>query len=268
MGINREIPMIKKKCLPRHQVLAATLHAFSVMTLALAGSMAHALPVYVPGEYAATTGDGKLNTTINPSPRTYQMQFAASELTRMVGHQINGLSWRLDHSSAGGGGVRTWANYQITLAQAANSIAGMSSTFAANMLNPIMVRSGGLSLNLADFSASGGPPRPFGSLISFSTPYIYTGGDLVVLVSHTAATGDTSTNDFLDALSNTAPGYNTLFRALVDNTFQSTTATTSQSFNVTITQLDSDIPEPGSLALFGAGLTASLAASRRKAAQA
>ncbi|MCX7098755.1 MAG: hypothetical protein NTV43_12715 [Methylococcales bacterium] len=172
------------------------LRTLPLLALALAANTAHASTIVAPNAYDATAGNQVLNTLINTSTRTYEMQIAASQLAGMaVGSSINGLAWRLASSEPAAGGIRNWSDFEITVGQAANTIAGMSTTFAANLLNPVLVRDGALSYDLSGFS-NAGTPTPFAPSISFSTPYTYLGGDLVVLISHTTATG--GTNSFLD----------------------------------------------------------------------
>jgi hypothetical protein len=238
-----------------------------ILVLALAGSTAYATTIVAPNAYTSAVGNDALNTVINTSTRTYEMQIAASELAGIaVGSSLNGLSWRLYFgATTNASGLRSWSDYEITLAQATNTVAGMSANFAANMLNPVLVHDGAFSYNLSGFSATG-TPKPFAPLINFSTAYTYMGGDLVVLISHTTATGGTL--DFLDALSSTRANYGSKFKAISDTTFHSTTASTTNQLFV-ITQFDysapAAVPEPSSVALFGIGMLG-LLARRRKVA--
>jgi len=66
----------------------------------------------------------------------------------------------------------TWSDYEVTLAQAANPISSMSTVFLANLLNPVLVKNGALSIGANNFSA-GGNPNSFGTLVVLDTPYVY-----------------------------------------------------------------------------------------------
>lgn len=263
--------MKKETHFPCRWALAATFRAVPVMILALAGTAVHASTIVVPGANTATAGNGGLATPLNTLGRTYQMQIAASQLAGIpTGDYITGLSWRLySGATSNGSGTLSWADYEITLSQAANTIAGMGTNFANNVLNPVLVHDGTLDLDLSGFSAAGGggAVKPFAPFIGFSTPYVYSGGDLVLTLTHTASTGS-GTVDLLDALTTGAAGYGTDFKAFYATSYQATTSTSSQFFTITEFQFSSTIPEPGSLALFGVGLAANLAARRRKATQA
>ncbi|NOS87305.1 MAG: PEP-CTERM sorting domain-containing protein [Methylococcaceae bacterium] len=241
------------------------LRTLPLLVLAVAANTAHASTIVAPNAYDATAGNVANNTAINSSARTYEMQIAASQLAGMaVGSSINGLAWRLASNEPAASGVRNWSDFEITLGQAANTIAGMSTTFAANLLNPVLVRDGALSYDLSGFS-NAGTPKPFAPSISFFTPYTYLGGDLVVLISHSIATG--GTNSFLDALNTAAAGYGSDFKALSASTFNASTGN-QQSFAITqfdFTTASTAVPEPEFMALVGIGMLG-LMARRRKLA--
>lgn len=191
--------------------------------------------VVAPGSYTATYGTGGLNTLLRNSgaPRTYQMQFSSAALAGLpVGAKITGLQFRLmTNSIAFPTNTVTWSDYEVTLAQAANSISSMSANFAANMLSPVLVKNGAISISANTFT-TGTSPNPFGSLVVLDTPYVYQGGDLVMLFSHTGS--DSANTAFLDALSTTTPGYGTDFRALSANSFNASSGTAA---SVTIAQI-------------------------------
>src|SRR5690606_17805769 len=75
---------------------------------------------------------------------------------------------------------------EITLGQAANAFGGLSTRFSENMLSPVKVVDGPLSLS-PDSLPSGASPNAWSQTISFNQPYTYLGGHLVVLITHTAA---------------------------------------------------------------------------------
>lgn len=237
----------------------------AVLAAAVMTGVATARPTVVaPNANATAHGNAGLNTLVRDAnnPRTYQAQIAASELTAMVGMQITGIQWRLQTSAANAtpwpASDATWANYDITLAEAANSIGTMSTTFASNMLNPVVVRSGPLTMTANSFPGGAVTPgvNDFGFLISFSTPYTYNGGDLVFLVSHGGS--DLTNNRFLDSISSSGPGYGTLVRAFSQSVYN--TYTTGATASFTMSQF-TYVPTPGSLALLG---LAGLVAARRR----
>jgi len=188
-----------------------------------------------PASYIAAYGSGGLNTLLRNSgnPRTYQMQFSPAALGGLpVGAKITGLQFRLvTNSVAFPTNTVTWSDYEVTLAQAANSVSGMSANFAANMLSPVLVKSGALSVGANTFTTSASL-NPFCSLVVFDTPYVYQGGGLVMLFRHPGS--DSANSAFLDSVVTTAPGYGTDFLALSATTFNATSGTAT---SVTIAQI-------------------------------
>jgi hypothetical protein len=234
-----------------HATLAA-----AVLLLALPGP-APAATLVVPTANLATPGDTSLNTALNNTTRTYQLQMAASEFASMpVGSIISGMTFRIISLAVQPNSpAATFTDWDLTFAQAANPIAGMSTTFASNMTSPVVVRSAALSLAAGDFPGGASTPavNPFGTVISLTTPYVYQGGDLVILISHTAGS---ATVGGLDSINTTSPGYGTLVRAMSATTYN---AATGVPTSFTIPQLTYTVPEPGSallLAVAGAGLLA------------
>lgn len=189
-----------------------------------------------PNSYFSKFGTNGLNSLLRNtnSPRAYQMQFSAAALAGLpVGAKITELWFRLETNNAAfPASTVTWPDYQVTLAQAANPVSAMSTTFSANMLNPVLVRSGPLSVSPNNFTA-GGAPNAFCPFIVLDTPYTYPGGDLVMLFRHPGSNA-TATPPFLDSLSTQTAGYGTDFRSVSANTFA---ATTGAAASVTIVDI-------------------------------
>jgi hypothetical protein len=209
----------------------------NLTTLLCAGilSSSQAGTVVAPIDYTSTAGPNGLNTLLRGTgaPRTYQMQFSTAVLGGLpVGSRITELRFRLDTISD----ITVfpideihWPDYQVTLAQAVNSVASMSTNFAANMRSPVLVKSGPLTLPALTFSG-GDSPNEFASLLVFDTPYVYQGGDLVMLFRHPGS--DSTDTAYLDAAITQSAGYGTDFRALTATNF---TATSGTNAFVTIT---------------------------------
>jgi hypothetical protein len=123
----------------------------ALVTTSLVCNSMKAGVIVVPNSLASAEGDVMVNIPVRNqgNPRTYQMQISASELSLVpTGSSISGLAFRLDGGQADSApsvGIN-FADYEITLAQAANSIASISTTFSLNMSNPVMVRDGLLSI--------------------------------------------------------------------------------------------------------------------------
>ena len=190
----------------------------------------------VPGSYASVFGTSGLNTLTRGTgnARTYQMQFSAAALSGLpIGAQITELRFRQDSSAAAAfpSAPLSWTEYDVTLARASNLVSAMSLTFSNNMANPVLVKSGPLAVAANQFPA-GSSPNPFAPFIVFDVPYTYQGGDLVMLFRHPGSSSTNST--FLDALSTSAPGYGTDFKAV---SFISFTGTSGGQASVTIPQI-------------------------------
>ena len=192
--------------------------------------------VVAPNNYTLIGGNGGLNTLVRSTnaPRTYQMQFAAAALGGLpVGARITELRFRLYTNAAAAFPTNTvtWSDYEITLAKAATNISTMSATFSANMTSPVLVKHGPLSIGPNTFG-TGPLPNPFGSFVIFDTPYVYQGGDLVMLFTHPGS--DSVNTAFLDAVPTTSTDYGTTCRAISATTFN---ATSGAAASATIVQI-------------------------------
>jgi hypothetical protein len=101
-----------------------------------------------------------------------------------VGDSIIGLGFRV---VPGGTAVpaQVVPNYQIWLSQSANIPGEMSSTFANNRGTDFsLVRNGSLTISESMFPGGAGL-NAFG-MISFTTPYVYKGGSLLIEISYDA----------------------------------------------------------------------------------
>jgi hypothetical protein len=192
--------------------------------------------VVAPRTYTTVNGDTSVNTLLRGTgaPRTYQMQFTPDALGGLTaGARITALRFRLPTNAASTfpSATVTWSDYEVTLAQAANAITSMSTTFQANMRNPVVVKDGPISIGQNQFTI-GANPNAFGTLVTLDTPYVYQGGDLVMQLTHVGS--DTTNTAFLDGASTISPGYGTSYKAISANSFE---ATTGVGASVTIVQI-------------------------------
>jgi hypothetical protein len=175
---------------------------------------------------------------------TTQVILSASELNLNVGDSITGIAFRLN-----GGGTGTaptsdasFTSFDVTLGQAANTPAGMDTTFANNFApsTQVQVRSGPLTLSQNSFT-QGATPNNFGPVISF-TPYVYQGGALVLQIN---SSGSSTAIPGVDSNQGDNSTYNTQFGFSPSSTTGSQFATPIIQFSVT------PVPEPATAALFG-----------------
>ncbi|MFO0859652.1 MAG: hypothetical protein U0570_03785 [Phycisphaerales bacterium] len=141
----------------------------------------------VPPAFDAVAGSAGNSIPLgNYTSGTFQVIYGADQLAGIpVGSVITGMQLRLDRvsSSTFPAAPLTITRYDVKMATSALTPATMSSTFASNMLNPVQVRSGSLSLAAGAYqwiSTGAGVPEPWGPVIPFTTGYPYTGGPLVV----------------------------------------------------------------------------------------
>jgi hypothetical protein len=141
----------------------------------------------------------------------------------------------------------------------------MSNTFAANFTGvATQVRSGALTFNPNDFSAgaSNSTPNPFGASLGFNaSSYLYTGGDLAILMRFSGQVGATTQPAFdAVAATDTANGWGTSFAGRWTS---SSVGTTGGNANLLVTQFEATaVPEPATMAVLGLGAVALL--KRRK----
>lgn len=184
----------------------------------------------VPNAYATTNGNVTFLGPLANAPRTYQLLIAASELTDLVGKSLISLSYR-NISSA----TATWptsdvtfTNYDIYLSGSVNP-ADRSFTFANNIVGTqTQVRSGSLVIP-ANSMSFGNTPNTFSFNINFTTPWTYTGGNVLVEIRHTGFSG---TSRSVDAAGTSTTGYGSLYSACWVGNYTATTTTSQGNFSI------------------------------------
>jgi len=149
--------------------------------------------IVVPNQAPTTAGSGSYNTLLRSLPRSYQVVIGPEELMGMPpGSTITGITWRRPtwqtfQDWPGVGFTCEWTNYDIYLSSSLNSAGSLSTTYTDNIGPDVaLVRSGPLSLTGPFFPGGASSPQtnPFGTLIPFSTSYVYQGGDLLLTIRH------------------------------------------------------------------------------------
>lgn len=226
--------------------------------MAMAGA-AYAQYGVVPNDRENTAGTAGFLYMVTTG-RTYQYIINANQLTNLVGLQINGLQWRLLPSA-----TTNWpptndanfANFDIYMGPGVDP-ASRTTNLATNFTGGVtQVRSGALTIPAGSFQATG-TPRVWGYNIEF-TPYMYTGGNLVIEVRHSGMTGNTTTVSF-DAVGTAVQGYGTDYASYWTSSYTGTTGTQANFF---ITRLNA-VPEPSTMAAVAAGVLLLVSRRRRK----
>jgi hypothetical protein len=211
--------------------------------------------VVVPNEFASTPASTSgLNTFIRDlgNPRTGQLLINANQLTSLVGQQIGGISFRLFTGATLPFPAMdaTWTDFTIRIGQGV-AFGSQSTTFANNFVGlPTTVRTGPLTIAANSYPVAPGDPNPFGGQITFSLPFVYAGGNLLIEIRHTGSNiTNNAANDFLEVALQTNPNYNVNYWSA---TATGNTATVGAQNNFTVTQLHV-IPEPATALLLLVG---------------
>ena len=201
-----------------------------------------------------------------------------------AGDRLTGLAFRVD-------GTRdspnfTVANYEFRLGQSSNSAGSLDDTFANNGALTT-VRSGPLDFSAADYDSATATTindistaaNAFGPEITFDTNFVYNGGDLLFLYTHTAPlslNGDPIVTSRADGITNTflqdgtpefgETGVQTIFGSGYNATGRGFGVTGSGVGTATIVEFSvTAVPEPSSAALLvGIGMIGAVRRRRKK----
>jgi hypothetical protein len=146
-----------------------------------------------------TDGNNSGTTPLASSARTSQIIINRSVLDQIpVGSVITSIAFRLDASVAAAWppAATAFSDYEIRLAKAAQLASNMSATFSDNVVadTEVKVRDGLFGPLAGVFTANAVAPsaEAFGPAITFSTPFYYTGGGLVITIRHSGQAGGVS----------------------------------------------------------------------------
>lgn len=140
----------------------------------------------VPPSMESTAGLSGNSIPLGNFPSgTYQVLYTADQLAAIpAGSVVTGLQLRLWNSGSTNFPLASTniTRYDVRLSTSLKTPATMDTSYAANMVNPVLVRSGALVLppNAYTSGASGMDPEAWGTPITFTTGYRYTGGALVI----------------------------------------------------------------------------------------
>ncbi len=200
-----------------------------LLTVAMAGIFAlvsFADYLVVPAGYENNAGNTAFNSILRDLPRTIQFVYAPEDLASLPnGAQINGITFRLyPLISTWPFAPVSWANYDITLSTCLTPPTALSGDFADNIgPDATLVRSGPLQIDAFAFP-SGSPVSPWGQEFSFTTPYVYTSGNsLLITISHD---GNASSSQFIDYINSIDYGTGMVFVSEYNGTSGSATTGT------------------------------------------
>lgn len=123
-------------------------------------------------------------------PITFQQVMAPSQLLGLqVGDVITGMQLRLD-STWLASAASSNTNFDVSIGPSNFAPGSLTSSVAGNQgAGTVLARSGSIDFPLNSFSF-GSSPNSFGPLIPFTTNYTYTGGNLLLTISHQAPSAE------------------------------------------------------------------------------
>ena len=239
----------------------------AALSMAAVAVPAMAQTVVVPGANATVDGPvAQFAVFGNPSnsPFTFQYVIAASELAGIpVGGTINSIGFRIAGTPfLTPDAAINLSQFNLQIGQSANPLTALSTNFAANQgADTVTALSGPLSIAAGAFvDLPGEGPNPFYDL-SFSTPYLYAGGDLAVTIRAIPTAGSPAVA--VDAVAPNTSSINTVGLAF---TADATTGTVGV-LNAPVTRFGYEVaavPEPATWAMMIGGVGMAGGALRRR----
>ena len=145
---------------------------------------AHAADFVAPSSLAVAEGDFYFGLSLNIE---YQQLYGVSQLVGLSpGDTITGMQFRFDSSEpTGPGSTITSEHFDVYLGPSNFPVGSLSQSVAGNQgVGTVQVRSGPVTFPVMSFPG-GSSPNAFGPLITFDTPYTYSGGPLLLTLAYT-----------------------------------------------------------------------------------
>jgi hypothetical protein len=181
------------------------------------------------------------------APFEVQEQIAASQLTALVGQQITAIGYQL-RNGQGNQAASTITSFNLELSGAATPLGAMSTLYSSNIGSDAeTVYNGSLSLPaLTDNGFPFGAPNPF-FMIQLSTPYTYTGGNLLLTaISSSNDAFAVDADEYIYGVADTVAGF-------ANNPYGR-----AEFFNYPVVEFQTagsvPTPEPSSIGLLGIGV--------------
>jgi len=187
-------------------------------------------------------------------PITFQQVMSPSQLVGLqIGDIITGMQLRLDSNWLASAGS-TNTNFDVSIGPSNFAPGSLTSSVSGNQgPGTVLARSGSITFPLNSFPF-GASPNNFGPLIPFTTSYQYTGGDLLLTITH-----QTPSNELDFDVGQELPGVQS-YQAQVYNT--DTLDSSSPGAGLAM-QFSIAVPEPATYFGVAVGVTFGALAVRR-----
>jgi PEP-CTERM motif len=206
-----------------------------------------------PNANTSTSGDNVQYGILDTGNVAFQFAYNATQFSTLTsGTQITGIGFRLPAGASTFNTALVYSSFGIQIGQSTAAPGALSTTFATNEAgDTITAYSGPLTIGAGSFVGGAGP-NPFVE-ITFTTPYTYTGGNLLVTLRHS----DPGSSISVDA--NSFPGINGIADTVADFGDANGTSGTEGYFNAPVAGFyfngnSAATPEPASLTLLGIGI--------------
>ena len=154
----------------------------------LAVSISWSQTAVIPPDFATKAGNTGINFVFSGFPATTQCIYSENLVLGSgikVGDVLTGIRFRMTTNSVGGPPFQfTYANWDLTLSKSTRNVGALTSFFLGNMgPDSVPVRRGNLIMP-ANSMPSNKAVNDFGLLIPFASNYTYTGGNLLLTLTH------------------------------------------------------------------------------------
>ena len=236
--------------------------SFTLALLAGNAGKLSAAELVLPVAYASTEGPAVITGPLANADLTFQWLFDDSQLSAVpAGSKFTAIGFRLDTGQPDRPGIEhVFSKWELQLSSSLNPAGALDPIFANNIGSDVVtVRSGPYTLPVNSLPGGTGPNGFF--FVSFTTPYTYSGADLLLTLRQSASSGLP-----LLPLDGVSPADVTGVADSVRGGGTDATSGQAQFSNIPITALRyTPIPEPRSVLLMLAALSLPCwAAARRR----
>lgn len=211
--------------------------ALLAMSLAAATATAGSIQTVVPDQFFTVEGNSSSSSLFQAGAASIQVFYSEAFLAAAgiaPGVEIDGLAYRRNGGGATGpAGDTTFNSYSILLSESFDTTNEMTTTFADNVVgSQTEVYSGSLTFP-ANSMPGGSAPNAFGPMIDFTTPYLYSGGSLLIEIRRSARTGNTTAfNTDVDNTLDAQAGARWLFNTTSDTAVTGALSNSAQIFQL------------------------------------